>query len=712
MERADGFGRDRVEYIYNKRVAFNGSSISEAEIMDVVSNSDSSRRGNVRASRMEQLDDYNSYARGSHSRASYEMHVNRPEYVNFQGEEVSNSLRSRTPTNHWGSISEGSASYHSPAIGGSGYSMNSYYEMVRYSNHDLDSFENLENNRVELLRKLDELDDQLSRSCDMTDLPKGRTTSSHGVNRQPPDDMSSRYASQAPGFTPFTNRHDPYFSGPYLQRGHPDESVSYADTNQQEMSRRSPHQPQSQYTHSPYHEQVQACFCVHCCNRNSYMPPNVDPSGSYNRRSQNENSSYSPGGFSLHPSHSRQSPSLDSENYGFNHNHPGYVVETHRGQVWHPIAGGAPIIACFNCFEVLKLPRKHLPLAKTQHKLKCGACSSVILLKLGNGGSAVPDSGHFDQVSTEIEDASSLITHENARYQHAGSNSADMNAFCNDYDHEKKLISGDSEKQVDRLSEDEQNTETFASGKHGSPSSEHVMTVESFPHPRLSSEECLDHSSDNIVINEFDKGNKSKRFDLDQNTPSQNYVEDSAVATEISLNSGVSQDFVDQSEERHPMVTRNSSRHFTESSQVFVNGHLIPEQLVQKAEKLAGPIQPGEYWYDAHAGFWGVMGYPCLGIIMPNIEEFSYPMPENCGAGNTGVFVNGRELHQKDLAVLAGRGLPDAKHGSYLVQISGKVVDYHTGEELHSLGRLAPTVERAKRGFGMKVPSFIARLQS
>lgn len=80
-----------------------------------------------------------------------------------------------------------------------------------------------------------------------------------------------------------------------------------------------------------------------------------------------------------------------------------------------------------------------------------------------------------------------------------------------------------------------------------------------------------------------------------------------------------------------------------------------------------------------------------MNYVQPNIEEFNYPMPENCGAGNTGVFVNGRELHQKDLVVLAGRGLPDTKHGSYRIQISGKVVADHTGEELHNLGRLAPT---------------------
>lgn len=77
--------------------------------------------------------------------------------------------------------------------------------------------------------------------------------------------------------------------------------------------------------------------------------------------------------------------------------------------------------------------------------------------------------------------------------------------------------------------------------------------------------------------------------------------------------------------------------------------------------------------------------------MQPNIEEFNYPMPKNCAAGNTGVFVNGRELQQKDLDLLASRGLPNTRHGSYLVEISGKVVDEDTGEELDSLGRLAPT---------------------
>lgn len=80
-----------------------------------------------------------------------------------------------------------------------------------------------------------------------------------------------------------------------------------------------------------------------------------------------------------------------------------------------------------------------------------------------------------------------------------------------------------------------------------------------------------------------------------------------------------------------------------------------------------------------------------ISLLQPFIEEFNYPMPDNCAGGNTGVFVNGRELHQNDLDLLANRGLPTARDRSYIIEISGGVLDEDTGEELDGLGKLAPT---------------------
>ncbi|XP_062215486.1 uncharacterized protein LOC133916029 [Phragmites australis] len=137
---------------------------------------------------------------------------------------------------------------------------------------------------------------------------------------------------------------------------------------------------------------------------------------------------------------------------------------------------------------------------------------------------------------------------------------------------------------------------------------------------------------------------------------------------------------------------------------VSINGHPISERALKKAEKKAGPVEPGSYWYDYRAGFWGIMGRECIGIIPPYIREFNYPMAKNCAGGNTGVFVNGRELQQRDLDLLVGRGLPRISGKSYSVEISGNITDEATGKKLRSLGKLAPTIEKLKRGFGMHVP--------
>lgn len=141
-----------------------------------------------------------------------------------------------------------------------------------------------------------------------------------------------------------------------------------------------------------------------------------------------------------------------------------------------------------------------------------------------------------------------------------------------------------------------------------------------------------------------------------------------------------------------------------DSVKVSINGHPISERALKKAEKKAGPVEPGSYWYDYRAGFWGIMGRECIGIIPPFIREFNYPIARNCAGGDTDVVVNGRELRQRDLDLLVGRGLPRISGKSYSVEISGNVTDEATGKKLRSLGKLAPTIEKLKRGFGMHVP--------
>ncbi|KAE8733277.1 Detected protein of unknown function [Hibiscus syriacus] len=165
-----------------------------------------------------------------------------------------------------------------------------------------------------------------------------------------------------------------------------------------------------------------------------------------------------------------------------------------------------------------------------------------------------------------------------------------------------------------------------------------------------------------VSANRFGRGNRSSRSDQEKvmsnkGTTRQNSLKE-ALHTEMEVsfneyfNTGISQDSWD--------ATRESND--------SVHGHHIPEGVVKKAEKMAGTFLPGQY------------------------------------CGTTGVYVNGRELDQKDLDLLASSGLPTDRNRSYVVEISDRVLDEDTGEELESVGKLAPTAEKAKRRFGMKAP--------
>ncbi|KAL2551130.1 hypothetical protein Fot_12660 [Forsythia ovata] len=838
------------------RVGFNGSSTTRTENKEVPFDSRVNRKERDRTRRTESFDDeYSSSAEGMindrNRGKDSDLEMKRPVYSNFHSENELDeiglpmrSLRSRPAMDQWGlernqSVAS-SANSRSVAPHGrfdsslySGerplsYDTDSYYrygERMRYRDHDVDGFsrvENLENDRAELLRKLDELKDQLTRSCDLAEKPNERLgtdrrmpltppdpygrhhaayvqeslASSHGVNQQPlgPNDLKTLYSSYNRGRIPHMDKFGSTMQDSYPQRNFPPEFLGYGDIYQPEMLRRPPSQPPTKFLQRPSHEHhpgrymdinrnlfashphdtifhQPGCSCVHCFNNNWHLPPKF-----HQRSHDNPNLLYHPNPVLQHPQgyrsegsnsrqiHSRQpltmsSNDIDSENGGFIYHRPKKAVVAHgSGRTCRPIAGGAPIITCCNCFELLKLQRKHISIVKNQQKIKCGACSSIILFELGNKGIIISVLANIDQVPTETDNGSTGTLDENFNYSHrdCGANTVDRNPSSNAYDdsepkyspRDKKSNSSESGKRQDPLSlsssfsENEQSLDIVNARKDVSPSAElPFKEVMSRSLPDSLPQQCPDHSSANNMVNRYENGNKSKRSEqekvgLDKLTSRQNSVKDAPAATEMDVslnelsNSCVSQDSVDTSKEDQPRINKGgesffvglikkSFRDFSKSnqneedgrSQVIVNGHFIPDRLVKKAAKQAGPIQPGGYWYDIQAGFWGVMGHPCLGIVMPNIEEFNYPMPENCAAGNTGVFVNGRELHQKDLDLLASRGLPVTSHRSYLVEISGKVVDEQTGEELDGLGRLAPTVEREKRGFGMKVPRFLAQLQ-
>ncbi len=83
---------------------------------------------------------------------------------------------------------------------------------------------------------------------------------------------------------------------------------------------------------------------------------------------------------------------------------------------------------------------------------------------------------------------------------------------------------------------------------------------------------------------------------------------------------------------------------------VIINGITLTEAQISELEKNYGVRpKPGNYWYDAKCGLYGVVGYPAYGYMLPG-HDFG-TLARDASAGNTGVFVNKRELPQNEWAV-------------------------------------------------------------
>ncbi|KAF3563637.1 hypothetical protein DY000_02010776 [Brassica cretica] len=330
----------------------------------------------------------------------------------------------------------------------------------------------------------------------------------------------------------------------------------------------------------------------------------------------------------------------------------------------HPLAGGAPFIACHSCFELLCLPKRKLLAQERLHKLQCGACSEVISFRIvekklvfssGNEGGAT------ESVYVEVEDRSTTNTVVAVEEQ----SSVDFSNSGSDFPRK-------DEEEEEPIRNHQNTTKSIRSESQLSDDQEFFTKQDSVKPESLATETEVSYNGySNTEISEDSNGREDSNNS--NNRPRSRKGSESG-STEVT--------------------TRSSTDDQGKLLEVWVNGHLIPEERVSTAEK---------------AGFWGVMGKPCLGIIPPFIEEFTHhPMPDNCAAGNTEVKVNGRELHKRDLELLAGRGLPRDKNRSYILDISGRILDGESGEELKSLGKLAPTVDKVKHGFGMRVPRSLA----
>ncbi|XP_074584017.1 uncharacterized protein LOC141840036 [Curcuma longa] len=410
----------------------------------------------------------------------------------------------------------------------------------------------------------------------------------------------------------------------------------------------------------------------------------------------------------------------------------------------HPclaFAGATPFVICSSCFELLKLPQDTtLLMSKKPRRLRCGSCLEVFCIELI--GKRLVISSHSPSLAVSKANGSSHAkVNQHDQYKEQTSSKSDVSSISEEHavagqvilpiDDNNSSPFTSSPVLMEQESIDLTDPENLKGLSVASNRSEHVEKPDSTDVSAvadsliqdslsflLSSQKDIsetgskkEHSDEEVRIYDDDKFHQSPEqgeeiSGIDRSL--HDYSSSSLDHNDIEKHQ--SQMGIEKSND--PLVLNTNLKHTPqikmsardERSQVSVNGYLIPDHLVRKAEKKAGSIFPGEYWYDRHAGFWGVMQRPCLGIIPPFIEEFNYPMPEHCAGGNTGVILNGRELHRKDLNLLVSRGLPFSAGQSYLLDFSGNLFNEVSNEHLGNFGKLAPTVEKMRRGFGMRAP--------
>jgi hypothetical protein len=88
------------------------------------------------------------------------------------------------------------------------------------------------------------------------------------------------------------------------------------------------------------------------------------------------------------------------------------------------------------------------------------------------------------------------------------------------------------------------------------------------------------------------------------------------------------------------------------AQEVFVNAVSLDTGTRQALERHYGvAIKPARYWHDTVSGVWGFEGGPGAGQIQPGLR-LGGTLRRDASRGNTGVIVNGRELHAMDVAAL------------------------------------------------------------
>lgn len=314
--------------------------------------------------------------------------------------------------------------------------------------------------------------------------------------------------------------------------------------------------------------------------------------------------------------HTRWPSEIDSERGGgaFARGYVQKAVSDSDSRRCHPLAGGAPFIACHSCFELLYVPKKKLLAQEKQQKLQCGACSEVISFtivakKLVFSSSVLAET--TNRVSVEVEDTSAVVDDcprkdEEPRKQRE--TKLVLPVLPSEHSDDEKRSSTSSEPQKEVVMSVRRRVKGAKTPPPPPPDNSNLL-------------ELFEYSNVNRAALTY--GMAQLGYNKQESYMKQDSLKSESVATETEVsyngyynNTEVSEDSrisTTSKEENRPRNRRKESSEYSlsevtnkiisnddqnnEQLEVWVNGHLIPEDLVISAEKQAGPVQAGKYWY-------------------------------------------------------------------------------------------------------------------
>lgn len=228
-----------------------------------------------------------------------------------------------------------------------------------------------ESDKMELLKMVYELQDQLKRAH----LSKGTQHDKFGSRVAKDEELLSAHSNLfVPNKERYPNPNYPRYPGRRDQDKYWSQQVPHTGFS-------------GEATH--FSNEVD-CSCVRCYRQERHYSAHLPRYAYYDERhnmaypghnshSPNYSSSaspqhYMPSEFSW--SHDTLSDSNPEKSYEVNKKHQP------AKQHFRPIAGGAPIIVCYSCNEILQLPADFLLFKRRCHRLRCSACTAVLKYSL------------------------------------------------------------------------------------------------------------------------------------------------------------------------------------------------------------------------------------------------------------------------------------------------------------------------------------------